>query len=87
VIIRWSARCAGALDRFCHIPGPNWARIDFRGVDLVWGGQKKFIKVLIVVRSILRARRYDDGVYQVIDAFVGGRRWILPLDPSKLGKN
>ena len=51
------------------------------------GVAKKKIKVLIVVRSILRARRYDDGVYQVIDAFVGGRRWILPLDPSKLGKN
>ena len=41
---------------------------------MVWGWQKKNIKVLIVVRSILRARRYDDGIYQVVDAFVKGCR-------------
>ena len=38
------------------------------------GVTEKNIKVLIGVRSILRARRYDDGVYQVIDAFVEGCR-------------
>ena len=36
-LIRCSTRCLEAGDGFCHLNGPNRARIDFRGADLVWG--------------------------------------------------
>ncbi len=35
--LRWSTRLSGAVDRFCHLIGPNRARIDFGGGDLVSG--------------------------------------------------
>ena len=39
-------RSSGAVDRFCHLTGPNRTRIDFGGGDLVGGVDQRVVAMV-----------------------------------------